>query len=84
MSDTHFAAALFGPPVTPDEVADLPVAALMQRWPQTAALFTRRRMACPGCVMAPFMSVAEAAEAYGLEPEALIGDLLAVVNAKSA
>ena len=42
------------------------------RCPQASAVFTRLRMACVGCVMAPFETLAEAAAAYHLEPQALL------------
>jgi len=39
---------------------------ILSRWPATADAFNRYRMACPGCVMAPFMTLAEACAAYDL------------------
>ena len=43
------------------------VAALLRRCPAAIVVFTRRRMACPGCAMAPFDTLGDAAAAYGLE-----------------
>lgn len=59
----------------PDTLKTLIVADVMNSWPQTVPVFISHRMACPGCVMAPFMTVTEAALEYGLEPEALAADL---------
>jgi hybrid cluster-associated redox disulfide protein len=40
----------------------------IQRCPQAEAVFIRRRMACVGCVMARFETLAEAAAAYHMKP----------------
>ncbi|HYG85596.1 MAG TPA: DUF1858 domain-containing protein [Azospirillum sp.] len=64
MTESHFS----GPS------ADQPIAEVLQAWPQTMTVFLRRRMACPGCAMAPFMTVAEAAEAYGMQPADLMAE----------
>lgn len=41
----------------------------------TAAAFLRCGMACPGCAMAPFMSLSEAAAAYDLPVERLLNEI---------
>jgi hybrid cluster-associated redox disulfide protein len=51
------------------------VADLLARYPETAAVFSRFRMACVGCTMAPFETLAEAADAYQFRPEVLLRDL---------
>jgi hybrid cluster-associated redox disulfide protein len=43
-------------------------------------VFVRRRMACPGCAMAPFMTLAEAAASYGLDPHQLVRELQAAMD----
>jgi hybrid cluster-associated redox disulfide protein len=53
----------------------LTVKAALDRWPAVIPVFIRRRMACVGCAVAPFMTLAEAAESYGIPPAALIADL---------
>ncbi|WP_431855658.1 DUF1858 domain-containing protein [Azospirillum sp.] len=55
--------------------ADVPIGDVLERWPRTLAVFLRRRMACPGCAMAPFMTVAEAAACYGVPPAELLAEL---------
>ena len=60
------------------------VAEVMERWPVSVGVFNRRRMACPGCVMAPFMTVAEAAISYGLSPEELEADLVEATEGLAA
>jgi hybrid cluster-associated redox disulfide protein len=56
------------------------VSETLERWPETLRVFLDRRMACPGCVMASFMTVAEAARSYGLEPAELVADLCEVAQ----
>jgi len=48
---------------------------VMDRRPGTVQVFVERRMACPGCTMAPFETVADAADAYRLPRETLLTDL---------
>jgi len=36
---------------------------VLAAWPQTLAVFLTRRMACPGCAMARFQTLADAADA---------------------
>ena len=60
------------------------VAEVMERWPASVGVFNRRRMACPGCVMAPFMTVAEAATSYGLSPAELAADLVDAMEGRAA
>jgi hybrid cluster-associated redox disulfide protein len=40
--------------------------------PALVGLFLARRMACPGCVMAPFEDLADAARHHGMEGEELL------------
>ena len=61
--------------MSPDQLNDMLVDDLMTRWPQTIAVFMRRRMSCPGCLMAPFMTVAEAATEHGIAADELARDL---------
>ena len=46
-------------------VADLTMAELMSVRPAAVPVLMRRGLACPGCAMAPFMTVREAAEHVG-------------------
>ena len=47
--------------------AELTVAETLERWPQTIPVFLRRRMACVGCAITPFETLAEAAVIYSLD-----------------
>jgi len=51
------------------------LARLFDDFPATVGVFVARRMACPGCAMAPFETVAEAARAYHLPADELVADL---------
>lgn len=56
----------------------------LERFPALAVVFVRRGMACVGCVMAPFDTLADAAHAYGTEPADLLGELVAAAAAADA
>lgn len=61
-------------------IESMVVGELMNRWPDAVPVFVRHRMACPGCVMAPFMTVREAAHEYGLDPKMLATELIQVMD----
>lgn len=63
------------PPLEPG----LTVAELLGRWPHVSSVFVRRNMACPGCSMARFMSLAEAAAEYRIPAQDLLDDLAAAI-----
>ncbi len=43
-----------------------PVDTFLSRFPQAAAVFVAYRMACAGCLLSEFHTLAEAARIYGL------------------
>lgn len=57
---------------------DLTVQTVLDTWPSTRSVFIGRRMACVGCDLAPFMTIAEAEAAYGIPPGELERELRAV------
>lgn len=59
----------------PQLLADLTVAEVMDCWPQTIPVFFRYRMACIGCPIAPFETVAEVAAIYGLNLKRFLSEL---------
>lgn len=63
---------------------DLTVQMVLDAWPATRSVFIRRRMACVGCVLAPFMTIAEAAGAYGIAPDSLAAELQAAAAASAS
>lgn len=77
---------IYGPPMTEPlpPIADVPIAEVLARWPQTIAVFLKRRMACPGCAMAPFMTLAEAGSCYGLPAADLVAEIQCAIDTHCA
>lgn len=48
------------------EIADLPLRMLFNTWPAAATVFLSHRMLCLGCPIAPFHTVVDACQEYGL------------------
>jgi len=57
-------------------ILGLTVSEVLARWPASILLFNRRKMACPGCAMAPFMTLREAAREYGQDAAGLAAELI--------
>ncbi|KAA0680692.1 DUF1858 domain-containing protein [Roseomonas genomospecies 6] len=55
---------------------------VLERWPSTLSVFLRHRMACPGCPMARFQTVAEVADDYGLDTAALLNEFALAIAGK--
>jgi hybrid cluster-associated redox disulfide protein len=55
--------------------ADLTVAEVIDRWPETIPVFFRYRMACVGCLMAPFETLASVVQIYGLDLDCFMDEL---------
>ena len=59
--------------MSPDSpAANWTVAETMHHCPEVIPLFQKFGMACTGCSMAPFETLAEAAEAYALDVQMLL------------
>lgn len=67
-----------------DDPSRTTVHEVLRRTPRAAEVFHRRRMACVGCTMAPFDTVADAARAYGIDPVELGADLHLAVDGDGA
>ena len=68
-----------------DELPGMVVGDMMSRWPQTVPVLVRQGMACPGCLMARFMTVHEAAREHGVPPGRLMRELTeAIANPMAA
>lgn len=59
---------------------DLPVTVILACWPQTITVFLRRRMACVGCAMAPFETLADVAAIYDLDLDGFLAELEACIT----
>lgn len=55
---------------------------VLSRWPQTARVFQKYNMACIGCVVAPYCTMAMAAKDYGLTLEFFLAALEAAIQEK--
>jgi hybrid cluster-associated redox disulfide protein len=56
-------------------LARMTVAALTERWPATIVVFNRHKMACVGCAVAPFYTVADAVRIYGMALPSFVTEL---------
>lgn len=59
----------------PQLEAGLTVDELLACWPQTIPVFIQHHMACVGCVMAPFETLAEVAKIYKLDLDSFLREL---------
>jgi hybrid cluster-associated redox disulfide protein len=60
--------------------ADLIVADVLARWPQTISVFMCHRMACVGCPIAPFETLAEVATIYDLDLSCFLNELAQTID----
>ena len=56
-------------------VATCVVQEVVERYPQTVAIFVHRGLNCVGCYISPFHTIADTAREYALALEPLLGDL---------
>jgi hybrid cluster-associated redox disulfide protein len=64
-----------------DTLAQLIIEDVLTEWPQTAVVFQRHNMACVGCAVASFYSIADAADIYGLPLPQFLAELTSVMAA---
>lgn len=64
----------------PKLTADLIVADVLARWPQTILVFVRHRMACVGCPITPFETLAEVTAIYSLDLGCFLNELEQIIN----
>lgn len=60
--------------------SNMTVAEVLEKWPETVAVFQEFKTACVGCVMAPFDTMADVARIYEMDLPALLEALHAVVS----
>ena len=53
----------------------LTVEEVLQKWPQTFAVFMKNKTKCPGCLMQHFCTVKDVADAYQLSVDELIVEI---------
>ena len=66
--------------VNPATLLNMFVADVLVAVPAAARVFIDRRMGCVGCAFAPFETVAEVAEIYGIDAWELANSLAAVAS----
>ena len=59
---------------------DEPIAQVLQAYPQTLRVFLSHGLMCVGCAVARFENIRDGATAHGIDVDALIKDLNAVVE----
>jgi len=64
----------------PRLTADLTMADVLARWPQTISVFMCHRMACVGCPIAPFETLAEVAAINELDLNCFLNELAQTIN----
>ena len=64
----------------PNLATDFIVADVLARWPQTISVFMRHRMACVGCPIAPFETLAEVVAIYELDLSCFLNELVQTID----
>lgn len=59
---------------------EMTVAELLEQWPACASVLNARGMACVGCELSAFETLAEAARVYDVEESHFLAALAAVVS----
>ncbi len=54
---------------------DMPIAEVVQKYPQTVPVFLAHGLMCFGCAIARFENIEQGAAAHGIEVDALMADL---------
>ena len=62
---------------------DMPIDEVVRKYPATIEVFLRHGLVCFGCAIARFESLGQGALGHGIEVEALLQDLNAVVPQQS-
>jgi hybrid cluster-associated redox disulfide protein len=61
---------------------DMPIAEIVQNYPETVRVFLRHGLMCIGCAAARFENLEQGATAHGIDVDALLNDLNAAVEDK--
>ena len=62
---------------------ETPIGQVVQSYPQTVEVFLRHGLMCFGCAIAQFENIEQGAMAHGINVDALVKDLNAVVPQSS-
>ncbi|MFN8475768.1 MAG: DUF1858 domain-containing protein [Anaerolineae bacterium] len=66
-----------------DSLARMTIENLLDAHPQVSAIFIRRRMACIGCALSSYCTLAYAAHVYDISLPSLIAECQAAINRSS-
>lgn len=69
--------------VDANSLRDLSVQQVLDRFPETIAVFMRHRMACVGCDINAFETVAEAIAIYQLDNKQFLDELTQAIQART-
>lgn len=61
-------------------LSEMLISEVLTRWPETAGVFHQHNMACVGCPVAPYYSVQDAADVYGLSSAEFVAELEDVIT----
>jgi hybrid cluster-associated redox disulfide protein len=64
--------------------ADYLIQEVIERHPQTIAIFARHGMQCAGCYISPFHTIADSAREHAMVLESLLSDLNQAIEAKAS
>ncbi|MDN5788286.1 DUF1858 domain-containing protein [Pseudorhodobacter sp.] len=67
-------------PEEPIDNPDLVLSEMMRIWPQIIPVFLHHRMACVGCLIAPFHTVIDACAEYELDERMFRAELRAAIH----
>jgi len=62
---------------------EMPIQQIVRQYPQTVRVFFSHGLMCVGCAIAQFESLEQGALAHGIDVDALLADLNAVVAEES-
>ncbi len=59
---------------------DMPIGQVVEKYPETVPVFLQHGLMCLGCAVARFENIEQGATAHGINVDALIKDLNAMVS----
>jgi hybrid cluster-associated redox disulfide protein len=68
---------------TQENLLELTVEQILERWPQAYSVFMKHGTKCVGCFIQPFCTLKDVAETYQLSLETLIDDIKNVSHTES-
>ena len=63
-----------------DQICDLSLMDIMDRWPTTIPVFIAHQMFCVGCTIAPFHTIHDACREHNLDEEVITDELVCAIT----